>query len=95
MWKTEKHELAKSLIELVKVTASNSNHRTPMKKHCSHLSPRLKLLLPMLEEIRDCKVSHLPQEAMMKALSSLKESLIHAKDLLTFVTQVSKIYLVS
>ncbi|KAG2308508.1 hypothetical protein Bca52824_028256 [Brassica carinata] len=91
MWKSEKHELAKSLIELVKVTASNSNHRTPMKKHCSHLSRRLKLLLPMLEEIRDCKES-LPQEAMMKALSSLKESLIHAKDLLTFVTQVSKIY---
>ncbi|KAH0886380.1 hypothetical protein HID58_062476 [Brassica napus] len=88
-----KTELAKILIESVKEIASISDHRPPMKIHCAHLSRRLKLLLPMLEEIRDCKNS-LPEESMMKALLSLRESLLHAKDLLIYISQVSKIYLV-
>ncbi|KAG2308509.1 hypothetical protein Bca52824_028257 [Brassica carinata] len=88
-----KAELAKSLIESVKEIASISDHRPPMKKHFAHLSRRLKLLLPMLEEIRDCRNS-LPEEQMVEALLSLKESLIHAKDLLIYISQVSKIYLV-
>ncbi|CAN7137185.1 unnamed protein product [Brassica rapa subsp. narinosa] len=88
-----KTELAKILIESVKEIASISDHRPPMKTHCAHLSRRLKLLLPMLEEIRDCKNS-LPEESMMKALLSLKESLLHAKDLLIYISQLSKIYLV-
>lgn len=88
-----KSELAQTLIESVNEIASISDHRTPMKKQCGNLSRRLKLLLPMLEEIRDCKES-IPEEMVMKALLSLKESLLHAKDLLTFVSQVSKIYLV-
>ncbi|KAL0897405.1 hypothetical protein Bca101_081366 [Brassica carinata] len=86
-------ELAKSLIESVKEIASISDHRPPMKKHSAHLSRRLKLLLPMLEEIRDCRNS-LPEEQMVEALLSLKESLLHAKDLLIYISQVSKIYLV-
>lgn len=48
----------------------------------------------MLEEIRDCKSSLLPEESMMKALLSLRDSLLHAKDLLVYISQVSKIYLV-
>ncbi|RID66601.1 hypothetical protein BRARA_D01728 [Brassica rapa] len=88
-----KTELAKILIESVKEIASISDHRPPMKTHCAHLSRRLKLLLPMLEEIRDCKNS-LPEESMMKALLSLRESLLHAKDLLIYISQLSKIYLV-
>lgn len=89
-----KEELAKSLIESVKEIASISDHRPPpMKKHCAHLSRRLKLLLPMLEEIRDCKNS-LSEESMMKALLSLRESLLHAKDLIIYISQVSKIYVV-
>ncbi|CAH8282228.1 unnamed protein product [Eruca vesicaria subsp. sativa] len=92
--KSEKEELAKSLIESVKEIASISDHRPPMKKHCAHLSRRLKLLLPMLEEIRDCKALSLPEESMMKALVSLKDSLLQAKDLMAYVSHVSKIYLV-
>lgn len=88
-----KTELAKILIESVKEIASISDHRPPMKIHCAHLSRRLKLLLPMLEEIRDWKNS-LPEESMMKALLSLRESLLHAKDLLIYISQLSKIYLV-
>lgn len=91
--KMAKTELAKILIESVKEIASISDHRPPMKTHCAHLSRRLKLLLPMLEEIRDCKNS-LPEESMMKALLSLRESLLHAKDLLIYISQLSKIYLV-
>ncbi|CAA7017693.1 unnamed protein product [Microthlaspi erraticum] len=93
MAKSEKAELAQTLIESVNEIASISDYRTPMKKHCGNLSRRLKLLLPMLEEIRDCKAP-IPEELVMKALLSLKESIVHAKDLLTFVCQVSKIYLV-
>ncbi|KAJ0260099.1 U-box domain-containing protein 12 [Hirschfeldia incana] len=90
-----KEELAKTLIQSVKeIAAISDHHPPPMKIHCSHLSRRLKLLLPMLEEIRDCKSSLLPEESMMKALLSLKESLLHAKDLLVYISQVSKIYLV-
>ncbi|CAH2060221.1 unnamed protein product, partial [Thlaspi arvense] len=92
MAKSEKDELAQTLIESVNEIASISDYRTPMKKQCVNLSRRLKLLLPMLEEIRDCNES-VPDE-LVKALLSLKESLSHAKDLLTFVSQVSKIYLV-
>ncbi|KFK26673.1 hypothetical protein AALP_AA8G277900 [Arabis alpina] len=88
-----KSELAQTLIDSVNEMASISNHRTPMKKHCGNLSRRLKLLLPMLEEIRDSQVSSVPDE-VVEALFSLKDSLLPAKDLLIFVTQVSRIYLV-
>ncbi|XP_023640221.1 U-box domain-containing protein 12 isoform X1 [Capsella rubella] len=90
MAKSEKHKLAKTLIDSVNEIVSISDHRAPMKKHCSNLSRRLKLLLPMLEEIRDCKESTIP----VAALLSLKDSLVPAKDLIAFVSQVSKIYLV-
>lgn len=93
MAKSEKHKLAQTLIDSVNEIASISDYVTPMKKHCGNLSRRLKLLLPMLEEIRDCKESTIPEE-VVKALLSLKESLVSVKDLLAFVCQVSKIYLV-
>ncbi|XP_010510574.1 PREDICTED: U-box domain-containing protein 12 [Camelina sativa] len=94
MAKSEKHKLAQTLIDSVNEIASISDHRAPMKKHCSNLSRRLKLLLPMLEEIRDnCKESTIPDQ-VVTALFSLKDSLVPAKDLVAFVGQVSKIYLV-
>lgn len=91
--KSEKYELTQTLIDSVNEIASISDHRPPMKKHCGNLARRLKLLLPMLEEIRDSNESSVPVE-VVKALLSLKESLVPAKDLLIFVSQVSKIYMV-
>ncbi|CAE6018649.1 unnamed protein product [Arabidopsis arenosa] len=95
MAKSEKHKLAQTLIDSINEIASISDHHTPMKKHCAKLSRRLKLLIPMLEEIRDNdKESSLIPDEIVKALLSLKESLVPAKDLISFVSQVSKIYLV-
>ncbi|CAL9234731.1 unnamed protein product [Arabidopsis halleri] len=91
MAKSEKHKLAQTLIDSINEIASISDHHTPMKKHCGNLSRRLKLLIPMLEEIRENQES---SSEVVKALLSLKESLLPAKDLLSFVSQVSKIYLV-
>ncbi|KAG7572908.1 U box domain [Arabidopsis suecica] len=91
MAKSEKHKLAQTLIDSINEIASISDHHTPMKKHCAKLSRRLKLLIPMLEEIRDNQES---SSEVVNALLSLKESLVPAKDLLSFVSQVSKIYLV-
>lgn len=91
MAKSEKHKLAQTLIDSINEIASISDHHTPMKKHCGNLSRRLKLLIPMLEEIRDNQES---SSEVVNALLYLKESLVPAKDLLAFVSQVSKIYLV-
>lgn len=92
--KSEKSKLAQTVIDSVNEIASISDHRSPMKKHCNNLSRRLMLLLPMLEEIRDSKESKVPDEVLKALLLSLKESLVPAKDLLTFLSQVSRIYLV-
>ncbi|KAL9842348.1 U-box domain-containing protein 12 [Arabidopsis thaliana] len=91
MAKSEKHKLAQTLIDSINEIASISDSVTPMKKHCANLSRRLSLLLPMLEEIRDNQES---SSEVVNALLSVKQSLLHAKDLLSFVSHVSKIYLV-
>ncbi|XP_038992745.1 U-box domain-containing protein 13-like [Hibiscus syriacus] len=88
----EKGELVQSLIDAVNQIASISDYRCSIKKEYCNLARRLKLLTPMFEEIRDSK--EIISEETVKALVSLKEALVSAKELLRFGSEGSKIYLV-
>lgn len=88
----EKGAVAQSLIDAVTEIASVSDYRITVKKLCSNLARRLKLLVPMFEEIRE---SNDPiSEDTLGTLVSLKEALSSAKDHLKFCSGGSKIYLV-
>ncbi|KAF9665506.1 hypothetical protein SADUNF_Sadunf16G0129900 [Salix dunnii] len=86
-------EVVEILIKTVNEIASISDYRYTVKKQYCNLARRLKLLIPMLEEIRDIKDSIIPQQTL-KALAMLKQALDSAKDLLMFGCEGSKIYLV-
>ncbi|KAJ6755390.1 RING-TYPE E3 UBIQUITIN TRANSFERASE [Salix purpurea] len=86
-------EVVEILIKKVNEIASISDYRYTVKKQYCNLARRLKLLIPMLEEIRDIKDSIIPQQTL-KALVMLKQALDSAKDLLMFGSEGSKIYLV-
>lgn len=88
----ERGVLAQKLIEVVNEISAISDFRTSVKKEYCNLARRLKLLIPMFEEIRDSKES-IPEDSM-KALVSLKEALESTKKLLKFGSEGSKIYLV-
>ncbi|KAK8486726.1 hypothetical protein V6N12_041722 [Hibiscus sabdariffa] len=87
-----KGELVQSLIDAVNQIAPIGDYRCAVKKEFCNLARRLKLLTPMFEEIRESK-QQIPEETV-KALVSLKEALISAKELLRFGSEGSKIYLV-
>ncbi|PPR84579.1 hypothetical protein GOBAR_AA36131 [Gossypium barbadense] len=88
----EKGVLVQSLIDAVNQIASISDYRCSVKKEYFNLARRLKLLTPMFEEIRESK-EQIPEETV-KALLSLEEALISTKELLSFGSEGSKIYLV-
>ncbi|XWS53134.1 hypothetical protein CRYUN_Cryun11dG0131800 [Craigia yunnanensis] len=88
----EKGVLVQSLIDAVNQIASIGDYRCAVKKEYCNLARRLKLLTPMFEEIRESK-EQIPEETV-KALISLKEALVSAKELLRFGSEGSKIYLV-
>ncbi|KAL9831425.1 U-box domain-containing protein 13 [Arabidopsis thaliana] len=88
----EKASAAQSLIDVVNEIAAISDYRITVKKLCYNLARRLKLLVPMFEEIRE---SNEPiSEDTLKTLMNLKEAMCSAKDYLKFCSQGSKIYLV-
>ncbi|KAA0067706.1 U-box domain-containing protein 13-like [Cucumis melo var. makuwa] len=74
--------LIQSLIDVVNEIAWISDFRYTVKKQYCNLSRRLKLLIPMFEEIRDSKDRI--TEDTLKALVLLKEALESAKKLLRF-----------
>ena len=87
-----KEQLAQKLIDSVNEISSISDYRASVKKHYCNLARRLKLSMPMFEEIRDAQYS-IPDESF-RALNSLKIALDSAKELLKFGNDGSKIYLV-
>ncbi|KAM3374048.1 U-box domain-containing protein 13 isoform X1 [Capsicum galapagoense] len=88
----ERGVLVEKLINIVNEISGISEFRSSVKKEYCNLGRRLKLLIPMFEEIRDIK-EQIPEESM-KALVSLKEALELTKELLKFGSEGSKIYLV-
>jgi len=85
-------ENASKVIELVNEIASISDYRPPVKKQYCNLARRLKLLIPMFEEIRDMK-DQIPKDTS-KAVLAFKEALESAGELLRFGSEGSKLYLV-
>lgn len=85
-------EVASKVIELVNEVASISEYRPPVKKEYCNLARRLKLLIPMFEEIRDMK-DPIPKDTS-KAVLAFKEALESARELLRFGSEGSKLYLV-
>lgn len=81
----------RSLIDLVNGVASISDYRYAVRKQYYNLARRLKLLIPMFEEMRDMKQA-LPDDTA-RALVSLKEALESTKNLLRLGSEGSKIYL--
>uniref|UniRef100_A0A9I9D5B0 RING-type E3 ubiquitin transferase n=1 Tax=Cucumis melo TaxID=3656 RepID=A0A9I9D5B0_CUCME len=78
--------------ELIEAIGAFSGFRKTQSKECLNLVRRLKMLVPLLEEIRDLH-DMLPAEALSSHISLLKEALVLAKRLLKNCHNGSKIYL--
>ncbi|CAL5352976.1 unnamed protein product [Camellia sinensis] len=88
----EKGALVKSLIDIVNDISAKSDYRYVVKRQYCNLARRLKMLIPMFEEILDNK-EPVPEESF-EALKSLKEALESTREFLRFGNEGSKIYLV-
>ena len=88
----EESEVVRELMEVIETVGSYAGFRKTQRKECLNLVRRLKLLVPLLEEIRelDKSVSGLG----LNSLASLKKALLGAKKLLKNCNYGSKIYLV-
>lgn len=89
----DKAGTVKSSIELINEIAAISDYRSTVKKQYCNLARRLKLLIPLFEEIRDVKQDDSPHETL-KALVDFKKALDSAKELLRFGSEGSRIYMV-
>lgn len=78
------------LIESVKVISESPECRNVFKKMYGTLVRRIKLLCPLLDEIRD--ITEVIGEEDMKGLELLRFALDSTKELLMSVNQGSKLY---
>eukprot|EP00253_Pinus_taeda_P025163 PITA_25163 len=81
-----------SLINIVNEIAVIGDYRRTHRKDCMTLVRRIKLLMPLFEELKDM-VSP-PHEAFFSSVSSLEKALLSAKTLLQLCHDGSKLYLV-
>lgn len=81
------------LMGVIESAGSYSGFRKPQRKECCNLVRRLKLLLPLLEEVRE--IDSLVSAKALTGLANLKKALLLAKKLLKNCSSGSKIYLVS
>ncbi|KAH9693828.1 U-box domain-containing protein 15 [Citrus sinensis] len=79
------------MLSAIESVAQLGDYRRTQKKECYGLVRRMKLLLPLIDEIRelDTPIS----ETNMAALCNLKKALVVAKKLLKLCNEGSKIYL--
>lgn len=80
------------LIQVIEVAGLFSGYRMTQRKECLNLVRRLKLLMPLLEEIADLDPP-LPVESPLICLVQLNKALHSVKKLLKFCTTGSKIFL--
>ncbi|KAG6570980.1 U-box domain-containing protein 15 [Cucurbita argyrosperma subsp. argyrosperma] len=78
--------------DLIEVIVGFSGFRKTQSKECLNLVRRLKMLAPLLEEIRDL-YDMVPAEGLSSHIGQLKEALLLAKRLLKNCHNGSKIYL--
>nr|XP_016504033.1 PREDICTED: U-box domain-containing protein 15-like [Nicotiana tabacum] len=87
----DKRELVRELISVIQTVGSYEEYRKSQREECHNLVQRLKLLLPLLEEIRDFD-GQIP-ESGIECLMKLKKAFSSAKKLLKTCYCGSKIYL--
>lgn len=80
------------LVGVVELVAQFGDYRRTQKKECYNLVRRLKLLLPLFEELRDLETP-MPEKGTA-CLCNLKKAFLLAKKLLKTCNEGSKIYLV-
>ncbi|GMI74424.1 Plant U-Box 15 [Hibiscus trionum] len=94
----ESEVVVRELIEVIETVGSYDGFRKTQRKDCLNLVRRLKLLVPLLEEIEDqlgnpSNVSCSGSGSGSNSLVSLKKALLGAKKLLKNCNYGSKIYL--
>lgn len=87
----DRGQLLNKIIDTITEISSISDYRPPMKKQYCNLARRLKLLIPMFEEIKESE-EPLSDETL-QSLVNFNDSLQPALDLLLFGSHGSKIYL--
>ncbi|GAA0150207.1 ubiquitin-protein ligase [Lithospermum erythrorhizon] len=81
------------IVEVIETIGSFVNFRKIQRKECLSLVRRLKLLVPLLEEIRELLQSCSISDEAFNCLLSLKKALLSAKKLLKQCNYGSKIFL--
>ncbi|PKI55113.1 hypothetical protein CRG98_024404 [Punica granatum] len=87
----EEANVLEEIVEVIESAAQFGNYRRTQRKECYSLMRRMKLLLPLIEEVRDHEEPI--SEAGTAALWNLKKALIAAMKLLKTCNEGSKIYL--
>ncbi|KAJ9186346.1 hypothetical protein P3X46_001926 [Hevea brasiliensis] len=84
-------ELVQEILNIVESVAQFADYRRTHKKDCFSLVRRMKLLLPLLEEIREYNAPI--SDKGISCLSNLKKAFILARKLLKICNEGSKIHL--
>ncbi|MBA0760272.1 hypothetical protein Gotri_023027 [Gossypium trilobum] len=86
-------ELVREMMEVIETVGSYAGFRVTQRKECLNLVRRLKLLVPLLEEIKELDYSVSGLGMALNSLLNLKKALLGAKKLLKNCNYGSKIYL--
>lgn len=87
--------VVEDLIGVIEKAGSYGGYRKTQKKECLNLARRLKLLVPLLEEIGETgRAANFPGDALEATLAHLRQAVAAANKLLKQCHCGSKIYLV-
>lgn len=89
----DESDVIQEMMNVIESVGLFGDYRRTQKKECLNLVRRMKLLVPLLEEIRELD-GPIP-DVTSKCLRGLKKALVSAKKLLKLCHDGSKIYLVS
>ncbi|KAK4854221.1 hypothetical protein QYF36_020649 [Acer negundo] len=87
----EEIDVIHEIFSVIEFVAQLGDYRRTQRKECYNLARRMKLLLPLLEEIRDYDSPI--NEAGLASLCCLKKALVMSKKLMRICNEGSKIYL--
>ncbi|KAF4388531.1 hypothetical protein CsatB_007979 [Cannabis sativa] len=87
----EELNVVEELVGVVEMVAQFGDYRRTQRKECYNLVRRMKLLLPLFEELRDLDGSISDKD--IACLCNLKKTLVLAKKLLKTCNEGSKLYL--
>ncbi|XP_028765462.1 U-box domain-containing protein 15 [Neltuma alba] len=88
----DKSNVVEEIQRVIESVAQFGEYRKTHRKECHNLARRMKILLPLIEEIRDLG-PHIPEKGITW-LKHLKDALVFAKKLLKMCSEGSKIHLV-